>query len=81
MGAVAGDAWGDKDVVNADPEASDEIASSYNIDGLLLGIEAGANWQSGDIVAGIEGDISWMDVDGDGIYEDSDPIATDIGFL
>jgi outer membrane immunogenic protein len=78
---MAGYAWGDKDVVNADPEGSDEIASSYSVDGLLLGIESGWNWQSGDFVAGIEGDLSWMDVDGDGIYEESDPIATDINFL
>ena len=82
VGAVAGYGWGDKDVFDTEEPVD---SGSYNIDGFLAGIEAGANWQSDRLVLGIEGDISWADINGDGCIDCADNggdlIATDINFL
>ena len=78
IGGLVGYGWGDKDV--ADAEEPDETGS-YNVDGWLGGIEAGANWQSGRYVFGVEGDIAWTDINGGGLIDGDDPISTQIDFL
>ncbi|HUQ34833.1 MAG TPA: outer membrane protein [Aestuariivirga sp.] len=78
VGGIVGYGWGDKDVFDTE-EPEDE--GSYNVDGIFGGLEAGANWQSDRLVLGIEGDISWADIDGDGLIDGDDPIATEIDVL
>jgi len=38
--------------------------SSHGVNGFLAGGQLGYNWQSGPIVYGIEGTISWADIEG-----------------
>jgi len=39
---------------------------SFDVDGGLLGVTAGYNWQMNQVVFGIEGDIAWSDISGRG---------------
>ena len=41
-------------------------SGSYDIAGWLLGVQAGANMQMDSFVLGIEGDISWTNISGEG---------------
>lgn len=56
LGGHGGYAWGDADWTTATP--------GHDIDGGLGGIHGGYNWQSGNLVAGLEADISGGDVSG-----------------
>ncbi len=38
----------------------------FDVDGALLGVTAGYNWQMNQVVFGVEGDISWSDISGSG---------------
>jgi len=68
-GLHGGYGWGDVDthttylpsppVFNGDP-----FSQSTDIDGFLGGIQAGFNWQNGNFVFGVEGDISYTGIDG-----------------
>ncbi len=58
-GIVGGYAWGDY---------NDALGGSVDGDGALIGGTLGANWQVDQFVFGIEGDLSWSDIDG-GITE------------
>lgn len=78
VGAIAGYGWGDKDVYDTE-EPDDQ--GSYNVDGFLGGLEAGANWQSDRLVLGVEGDFSFTGMEGDGLIDGDDPMATDIDYL
>jgi outer membrane immunogenic protein len=43
-----------------------EGTGSYDINGWLLGLQAGANVQMDSFVLGVEGDISWSNINGEG---------------
>lgn len=64
VGAHLGYAWGDKDWW--DPTFLG-VAASHNVDGFIGGVQAGYNWQAGQWVFGIEGDISWADMNGNAL--------------
>lgn len=71
VGAHGGGAWGNVSYsVDSHPivQVPDD---SFDLDGYLLGGQAGYNWQSGSLVFGIEGDMSWANIDGSG--SDVDP--------
>ena len=50
----------------------DPIESSLDTDGGFGGLQAGYNLQYGTIVYGIEGDVSWGDISGDGTFTSDD---------
>ncbi len=52
VGISGGYGWGD--------------SRGFDVDGALLGVTAGYNWQMNQVVFGIEGDISWSDISGSG---------------
>lgn len=64
IGAAVGYGWSDPEVsFDAVPNASVE----YDLDGFLGGIYAGYNYQMpNNIVVGVEADINYSDIDGDG---------------
>ena len=53
-----------------------EIPGSYDIGGWLLGVQAGANMQMDSFVLGVEGDVSWTNISGEGDPIDPGPDAT-----
>lgn len=61
IGAHLGYGWGDKDW--RDPTFFG-FNSGHDVDGFLGGLQAGFNWQAGQWVFGIEGDMSWTDMHG-----------------
>jgi outer membrane immunogenic protein len=62
VGVVAGAAWGDPDYNYNFEDASE--STGIDIDGAFGGLTAGYNFQFGNFVAGIEGDISVSDING-----------------
>jgi len=65
IGGHVGGTWGDKDwtdVTFTTPFAT----GSHDMSGFLAGGQAGINWQVGNLVLGVEGQISWTNADGDG---------------
>ncbi|HEY7457588.1 MAG TPA: outer membrane protein [Xanthobacteraceae bacterium] len=62
-GIQAGYAWGDS--THVDP-ATGLSSGNIDVNGWLLGGTIGANWQSGALVVGVEGDLAWANVDGSG---------------
>jgi outer membrane immunogenic protein len=62
VGLHAGYLWGD---VNIDEEGA-PVATGGDIDGFVGGALAGFNFELDPLVLGIEADIGWADVDGDG---------------
>ena len=74
LGAHAGYAWGDVDqrqTIGGMPVGP----FSYDVDGAFGGGTAGYNWQAGQLVVGIEGDLGWMDLSGAGRIPSSNPAA------
>lgn len=61
VGAHVGYGWGDADVKNKDEFLYD---FSPDIDGPFVGAQGGFNYQVGNIVLGLEADVSWADIDG-----------------
>lgn len=67
LGAHAGGGWSDNDYrsqyvgVTADPPRFGGKTGS----GALAGGQAGFNWQAGNVVFGVEGDLSWTSIDAD----------------
>ena len=78
FGGELGYGWGQKDVFDTEEP---EDFGSYAISGWLAGAEAGANWQMDQFVLGIEGDVNWAGISGDGLIDGDDPISTDINLL
>lgn len=79
VGVFAGTAWGT--AVN-DPDGFDFDLTDNNIDvdGWLLGVDAGVNFTLADgIVAGIVGDIAWTDQTGTGTIAGVDTDDLDFG--
>ncbi|AXK81691.1 porin family protein [Pseudolabrys taiwanensis] len=68
VGAHAGGSWGTTDWKSADGRlgaiSTSSFAGTGTMDGLLGGLQAGYNKQFGTIVAGIESDVSWGNLDG-----------------
>jgi outer membrane immunogenic protein len=62
VGLHAGYLWGDVDIDEEDATA----ATGGSIDGFVGGALAGFNFELDPLVLGIEGDIGWTDVDGNG---------------
>ena len=60
VGLHAGYLWGDADVTE------EGLLSGGSVDGLIGGIVAGANFQTGNLVFGAEGDFGLTDADGTG---------------
>src|SRR5688572_14865848 len=58
VGVQGGYGWGDNDY----GYESDRVG--FDSDGFVGGLTAGANWQNGSFVYGVEADISYSDVDG-----------------
>jgi outer membrane immunogenic protein len=79
VGATAGYGWGESNHTDTVGTTSGD----FDIEGFVGGATLGGNWQSGSFVFGIEGDISYSDIDGDS----SNPIcgaggcSTDIDWL
>jgi outer membrane immunogenic protein len=63
VGVQAGYGWGDNDYAY-DSGLGTGLITGFDSDGLLGGLTAGANWQNGAFVYGVEADISYSDVDG-----------------
>lgn len=65
VGLHAGYAWGRTEYSDGDDVIFGEVPELRdNPEGFLGGIQAGYNWQNGAIVYGIEGDLSFGNVDG-----------------
>jgi len=82
VGLHAGYAWGREDDNLSENIIDDVItdgelatADRFDVDGFLGGAHAGFNWQSGNIVYGVEGDIDYADVNGGSDF-DYDPTTT-----
>lgn len=58
IGVQAGYGWNDNEYSGAGG------SQDFDSDGFVGGLTAGANWQDGQLVYGIEADISYSDVDG-----------------
>jgi outer membrane immunogenic protein len=59
FGVEGGYGWG-----SSDHRALGFDSGSFAVDGGLVGGTAGYNWQSGPLVLGLEGDMSWTDMSG-----------------
>jgi opacity protein-like surface antigen len=69
VGGHAGYAWGDWDgtlATTSGPLLISNPDRTISDDGFLGGLQAGYNLQSNGVVFGIEGDISWADIDATG---------------
>lgn len=58
IGVQAGYGWGDNDY------SALGSAADFDSDGFVGGLTVGANWQSGAFVYGVEADISYSNIDG-----------------
>ena len=74
LGAHAGYAWGSVD--QRQTTGGMPVGPfGYDVDGAFGGGTAGYNWQAGQLVVGIEGDLGWMDLSGAGRIPSSNPAA------
>ena len=73
-GVSGGYGWGSSR--HNDPAGS----GSFDVDGWMLGGTAGYNWQSGPMVFGLEGDLSWTNMEGRGTSAVG-PITTELNWL
>ena len=71
-GAHAGGLSGDVSVTNDSPGVAPG-PFDYSVDGGFGGGTLGYNWQAGNIVFGIEGDLGYLDPSGSGIILSTDP--------
>lgn len=60
----------DDEALGASPEGE------FDVDGWLGGVAIGANLQTGIFVLGVEGDIAWADISGEGEIEGSSSVAS-----
>jgi outer membrane immunogenic protein len=66
IGVVGGYGWGDSDFDADTVPASDPVDGSMDVDGFLLGGQAGYDFDLGNgLVIGVAGDMSWTGIDGD----------------
>jgi outer membrane immunogenic protein len=66
FGVIGGGGFGNHNVNNANGPVNlfSEYTANYSSQGGLAGGEIGYNWQSGNFVLGIEGDLSWTGIRG-----------------
>jgi outer membrane immunogenic protein len=65
VGAFGGGGFGNHNLNNAlGPAGFANFTVNYTSSGAVAGGELGYNWQSGNIIFGIEGDYSWADING-----------------
>src|SRR5882757_1072783 len=63
VGVFGGYGYGNHNLNNATgPAGFANFTENYSSEGALGGIEAGYNYQTGNIVLGVEGDYSWSDI-------------------
>ena len=60
LGLEGGGGWGSTSHTNATSAIGSGV--NHNLDGGLFGATYGYNWQSGPLVLGFEGDISWSGI-------------------
>lgn len=78
IGATAGYGWGEARTTDSNGISSGD----FDIDGFIGGATAGGNWQTGNLVFGVEGDISFSDISGSVIGDCGvDGCSTDIDWL
>ncbi len=54
---------------------------NLNLDGLVGGLQAGVNWQSGSFVLGIEGDVSFVDWSDSAIGDTVERVSAETNFV
>jgi outer membrane immunogenic protein len=59
-----------------DEDIGESPEGEFDVDGWLGGVAIGANLQTGMFVLGVEGDIAWADISGEGDIVDSDSVAS-----
>jgi len=74
-GVSGGYGWGSS--THNDPVIG---STSFDTDGWLLGGTVGYNWQSGPYVFGVEGDLSWANIEGSAISP-AGPVFTELNWL
>lgn len=70
VGAHVGYLWGDAELTE------EGLTAQGSFEGFIGGIVAGANYQSGNLVFGAEGDFGLTDADGTGTFDDAVDIYT-----
>lgn len=85
LGGIVGYGWSDKDAVEVDPEEEDELdRASYDVDGVIAGIEASYFWQTSNVVLGAQFDVAWTGMSGSEFLDAEDlddKISTDIDWM
>ncbi len=90
IGGHIGGGWGNKDWVDCTPPAGCDpfVTASTDPSGFLGGIQAGFNYQIGQWVFGVEGQVSWANLEGDAAvnplwwrYVAGDVAHTDVNML
>jgi outer membrane immunogenic protein len=78
VGVFAGGASGTVDWTSqySDEGLGESPEGSLDVDGWFGGVAVGANFQTGMFVLGVEGDIAWADISGEGDIVDSTSIAS-----
>jgi outer membrane immunogenic protein len=73
VGVFGGYGYGNHNLNNANgPAGFANFTENYSSEGALGGIEAGYNYQTGNIVLGVEGDYSWSDIKGNNNFGSTD---------
>lgn len=70
IGVHGGYGWGDSDF--RDSDGFNLFGQSFNVDsdGFIGGVQAGYNFQSGNLVAGVEAELGYLGLDGTDLQED-----------
>jgi outer membrane immunogenic protein len=75
VGAQAGYGWENDPTYNYAPPAITDPSVSFGMRGFVGGATAGYNWQTGPLVLGVEGDISYSDVNGSVLTASTQPCS------
>ena len=78
LGAQAGRKWGEDDYEVGGHGPPLHFDPSFDLYGWFAGGHLGARHQWGWLVAGVEGDLEWADVDGEFAAGNGDEVGTDI---
>jgi outer membrane immunogenic protein len=78
VGAFGGGGFGNHNLNNAlGPAGFANFTVNYTSTGAVAGGELGYNYQSGNIVFGVEGDYAWADINGNDATQTPTPAAVD----
>ena len=77
VGATAGYGWGE----SRHTDTGGTTTGDFDIEGFIGGATLGGNWQSGAFVFGVEGDVSFSDIDGSTTAVCAGGCSTDINWL